>query len=163
MPKSFYAFISLVLTVFFLIPAAAQAQEYRTFETEYTEVYYERDEDIKRFLWRLSGREIDIYTYPGFAKNRIDRIVEKVQMLLDMYPERFKVDIFLRSRYERGDIAFYSKDNRSITVYADRITDNILAHELSHAMIYAHFKTPLPSKVQEILSQYVDMHLWSGE
>ena len=36
----------------------------------------------------------------------------------------------------------------------------VLAHEVAHAIINQYFAVPPPSKVQEILSQYVDKHLW---
>ncbi len=138
-------------------------QGYRKFDTRYTEIYYEKDDDIKQFLWRISGREVDFYTYPGFARSNVDRIVEKVQSLLDMYPEGFKVAIYLRSGYERGHIAFYSREGGSITIFADKVTQGILAHEISHAVIYEYFPVPPPKKAQEILSQYVDRNLWSGD
>jgi hypothetical protein len=144
------------------MPPASFGQGFKKFDTRFTEIYYENDDDMREFLWRISGREVDVYTYPGFAKSNIDRIVEKVQSLLDMYPEEFKVAIYLRPRYDKGHIAFYSEDANSITAYADRVTQNVIAHEISHAVIYDYFPVPPPKKAQEILSQYVDRHLWNG-
>ncbi|MFH1753624.1 MAG: hypothetical protein ABH875_05520 [Candidatus Omnitrophota bacterium] len=142
-------------------PLRAEGQMVKRFETRYTEIFYDSDEEIKSFFWRIGGKEIDIYAYPGFAKSRVDRIIEKVQSLLDMYPDGFKVAIYLRREYESGHIAFYRQEDRSITVYADRVTENVLAHEISHAVIHAYFGVSPPQKAQEILSQYVDKHLWS--
>ncbi|MBL7068600.1 MAG: hypothetical protein ISS34_01905 [Candidatus Omnitrophica bacterium] len=157
--KFFYALLIFFITTFLAIQAVAE-EDLKAFPTRYTDIHYKDDTNLKTFFRRISGAEIDIYTYPGLAKNRIDRIVEKVQALLDMYPEKFHFDIQIHPKYEKGNIAFYSKKDKSIIVYADRITDNILAHEISHAVIDVYFKTPPPSKVQEILSQYVDKHLW---
>ena len=157
-PLSYTVLIFAAITVSFT-PAAAQ--EYKTFETRYATLHYTNEEDLYRFLWRISGKHVDVHTYPGFAKSRIDRIVEKVQALLDMYPQRFHVNIRIEHAYEKGPIASYSNESRTITAYSDRITDGVLAHELSHAIIYSYFTSPPPKKIQEILSQYVDKHLWS--
>jgi len=156
----FFCALLIFFTAAFLTAHAAAEEDLKIFRTRYTDIHYEDDASLKAFFYRISGAEIDIYTYPGLAKNRIDRIVEKVQALLDMYPENLRFAIRIHPRYEKGNIAFYSRENRAIVVYADRITDNILAHEISHAVIYFYFKTPPPSKVREILSQYVDRHLW---
>lgn len=157
--RRFYTFLLLLALLLQASTAIADA-DFKFFKTKYATIRYCNEQDLKNFFFRISGREIDIYTYPGLAKSRVDRIVEKVQAILDMYPEGFSVVIHLFPEYEKGLIAFYSEGDGSITVYADRITENILAHEISHGIIHAYFNTPPPSKIQEILSQYVDKQLW---
>ncbi|MDB4349495.1 hypothetical protein OAA99_00915 [Omnitrophica bacterium] len=158
--KSFRTSLSFIFIALFAIPTQAAADTFKIFETKYTQIHYLQDEDMQQFLWRIGGKRIDVYTYPGFAKSRVDRIVEKVQSLLDMYPEDFKIAVYLRPQYEKGHIAFYRNENQSVVVYADRVTDNVFAHEISHAVINSYFESPPSSKVKEILSQYVDVHLW---
>lgn len=160
MRKFFYAILFFPL-IFLQTTFPTAAEEFKTFRTGYATIYYLSEKDLKQFFWRISGREIDIHIYPGLAKNRVDRIVEKVQAILDMYPERFHIDIYLYPKYTEGHVAFYSKKRKSITAYADKITDGVLAHEISHAVINSYFKSPPPEKVREILSQYVDRHLWA--
>jgi hypothetical protein len=57
-------------------------------------------------------------------------------------------------------VAFYSHGSRTIVISIDDITDRILAHEIAHAVICAYFLPPPPVRMQEILAQYVDKHLW---
>jgi hypothetical protein len=140
---------------------AEEAGEFQLFKTMYASLYYLHEEDLEAFLWRITGdEEIDIYSYPVVAKSRVDRIIEKIQSVLDMYPERFHIKVYIHRRYDRGPIAFYSHKTHSITTYADAITEKIFAHEAAHAIIRAYFKILPPKKIREMLSQYVDQHLW---
>lgn len=99
---------------------------------------------------------------PTLASHRIDRLVDRVQAILDMWPENFKVDIYLHNQsLEINDAAYYDDKSRSIHVFIENVSDGIMAHELAHANINQYFPIPPPSKMQEILSQYVDQNLWS--
>jgi hypothetical protein len=110
---------------------------------------------------------------PLLAKTRVDKIVETVSSLLDMHPLELHFTISLyRTQGEvaaaykalgmlsAAPVAFYSHGSRTIVVSIDDITDRILAHEIAHAVICAYFGLPPPVRMQEILAQYVDKHLW---
>lgn len=107
------------------------------------------------------------------AKNRVDRIVEKIAAILDMHPPDLHFSIYLYQTYRelentyrgmgimgKAPIAFYSHRTKAIYVSLENITDRILAHEIAHAVINFYFGTPPPGRMQEILAQYVDKHLW---
>jgi len=134
----------------------------KLFQTGYCDIYYKDDDALDGFLWRISGKRFDFSFEEDkvVARLTVDRLVYRVQSILDMFPEDFFIRITLSSKYKKGLIAFYEYDSNSITVYADKVTDGILAHEMGHAIISSYFDTPLPSKMQEILSQYVDKYLW---
>ena len=150
------------LIIFFAlsIQTAALAQEPKTFETNFITIRYSHYTDLSSFLWRISGLKSIAGTDEFTMKTRVDRIVQQVENILGMYPDNFHIDVILNSGYKQGDIALYSTAAKSITVYADVVTDGVLAHEIAHAVINAHFKVPPPQQVQEILCQYVDEHLW---
>ena len=136
--------------------------EFQVFQSAYTSIYYAYEADLEAFLWRITGDEdIDAYSYPGIAKERVDRIIEKVESILDMYPDGFRVKIYIHPEHQSGPLAYYSHGKNTITVYLDTITENILAHEISHAIIRSYFKILPPKKIREILSQYVDQYLRS--
>jgi len=137
-------------------------EEFQAFRTAYTTIFYTHEDDLQSFLWKITGdEEIDIYAYPGLAKSRVDRIVEKVQSILDMYPDRFRLKVYVYQTYDnRGPIAYYSHKTHSITTYADVVTDKVFAHEVAHAIIRSYFKILPPKHIREMLSQYVDQHLW---
>ena len=159
MAKFFYTVFLLSLVALDATPLMAE-EEFRTFRTGYATIYYADEKELKSFFRRISGNDMDLHAYPALAENRLDRIVEKVQALLDMYPSGFYVNIYVYPRYKKGHIAFYSEKTKSITTYADKISDGVLAHEIAHAVINAYFPSPPPTKVAEILCQYVDRHLW---
>jgi len=132
------------------------------FKTRYTTVYYPDEKDIDDFIWKLGGQRMELGANKGLASNRIDRIVERVEAILDMQPKDFKINIYLhRGLLESERIAFYDYKTRSIHISVDYATDGVTAHEIAHAVINYHFSTPLPDKMQEILTQYVDKYLWN--
>jgi hypothetical protein len=155
-----YLSIAALTFALLLSGSIAFCSETRSFETEYTTVHYQSEKQLCDFLWRIGRVKFKQCRDVSIAKKRIDRILDQVQMLLDMYPENFHVDIILREELENGYIAYYSNKAKEVEVNYNLVTDGVLAHELSHAVMNAYFKTPLPRKIQEILSQYVDRHLW---
>lgn len=149
--------LSLSQCAFLLRPAIAQE---KVFQTDYTDIHYSSYETFCDFLWRISGDRYNLCEDPILAKSRIDRIVERVQSILDMHPDNFHIRIDLYPAYEGGLIASYSHKNRLLKIFTDRVTDGVLAHEVAHAVISMYFPQPPPKKIQEILTQYVDKHLW---
>ena len=139
---------------------AADALAEKLLETRFAFIRYAADQDLSDFLWRVTGRRFMASEDVELAKIRVDEIVEKVQSLLGMYPEAFRVEIALGPPQEKSDVAYYSHETRSVTVAPNRVTDGVLAHEIAHAVICAYFAEPPPAKTQEILAQYVDRHLW---
>lgn len=103
-------------------------------------------------------------------------IVERVCRILDMYPPNLHFNIYIYTLqrdieklyfrmgashiFEKIPIAFYSHKSKTIYVSLENITSGVLAHEIAHAVINFHFHTPPPQRMQEILAQYVDKHLW---
>jgi hypothetical protein len=79
-----------------------------------------------------------------------------------MRPKNFKVKIYLAGELLGPNrVAYYQYRTKEIHVSVHLVTDGVLAHEIAHAVIDRYFATPPSSKVQEILTQYVDRHLWS--
>jgi len=140
----------------------ASAQSDKTFSTRYTTVHYTNDKDLSDFLWRLGGTRIDIAENRELASNRVDRILDRVQTILDMYPKKLRIDIFLtRDTSQHNDTAYYQNKDKSIYINVDKVSDGVFAHEVSHAVVDRYFSSTAPSKVQEIITQYVDRYLWS--
>ncbi len=152
--------ISLALLLFYSHTACALAP--KTFTTKYSVIYYAEDKDIDDFLWRLGGQRIQFAVDSALATQRVDRIVERVETILDMRPQNFNVSIYLsRSLVGPNKAAFYEQRTKSIHISVEHASDGILGHEIAHAVIGQYFASPPPSKVQEILTQYVDKYLWS--
>lgn len=132
-------------------PAALPQQ--KLFKTKYTQIYYAQDADLDDFIWRLGGKKLEFANDPNLASTRIDRLVSRVQMILDMWPEKFQVTIYLyRGPLEKNEAAYYEYRSQSIHVSIDHASDGILAHELAHAAIDQYFAVaPPPAKCRRSL------------
>lgn len=114
------------------------------------------------FLWKLGGERIDFLNNPQPASIRIDRIVDRIQSILGVIPRDLRFNIYLKRGTLKDDMkAYYDYKTKSIYISVDYASQGVLAHEIGHAIINKYFPSPLPSKVQEILMQYVDKYLWS--
>lgn len=140
----------------------SSTQHQKTFKTKYSTVHYADDKDIDDFVWRLGGQKLEFLNDPQLASNRIDRIISRVESILDMWPENLLIPIYLyRGTLKPNKVAFYEHKSKSIKVSIEYASDGVLAHEIAHAVINKHFSSSPPGKVEEILAQYVDKHLWS--
>ena len=160
MKRSLLIFPLIALLISSHIPLAFSWDISNTFATDYTVIHYKRNKDLNDFLWKIGDIDLDAGKNIALARERIDRLVERVEDILNMYPEDFRVHIYLKTGYSEGNIAFYSEATRTITIFVERVTDGVLVHEVAHAVIHAYFKTSPSRKVQEILCQYVDAYLW---
>ena len=134
----------------------------KLFKTKYTDIYYVDDKDIDAFIWRLGGQKMEFLNNSELASNRVDRIVNRVQTILDMWTEDFQVNIYLHQEaLGPNKVAYYEYKTASLHFSIEYATDGVVAHEMAHAIINQYFPSRAPSKMQEILSQYVDKHLWS--
>ena len=170
--------ICLPLTAYCLLfTVNCFAEEWaKTYGTQYATIYYSDDADIVKFT-RNIGSGLQLFSdgqdkNPLLAKNRVDRIVERVKQILDMHPPNLHFKIYIYPAYKelelkylsmgnfgKSPIAFYSHKNKAVYVSLSDITDGVLAHEIAHVVINFFFEVPQPARMQEILAQYVDRHL----
>ena len=172
----FFLIIALINVSFFVVPPVFAQEEWKTYESNCCTIQYSDAGHLETFTLRTGGFK---YTSKGLNDNpsnvikRVDEIMEKVQATLDMYPSDFHISILLYPDYQSVEkifrkftltgnipLAFYSHKTKSIYVNSDSVTDGVLAHEMAHAVINFYFKVPPPAKMQEILAQYVDLHIW---
>ncbi|OGX16781.1 MAG: hypothetical protein A3K83_04650 [Omnitrophica WOR_2 bacterium RBG_13_44_8b] len=153
---------SIVFALLFYCPTKAWAQSDKSFLTQYTTVYYSQDSDLDEFLWKLGGQRLEFTQNRELARNRIDRLVNRVNLILDMWPKNFRIFIHIeRGALEANRAAYYDEGAKTIHISVDYASDGVLAHEIAHAVINQNFSLPAPTKMKEILCQYVDAHLWS--
>ena len=154
----------IILSIFFLNATEAFCQPEKIFRTKYTTIHYLEDKDIDDFIWRLGGQRFE-FTYDFYlASSRVDRIVERVEAILDMRLKKTdNIDVYLMRAPANSDkpSALYEYKTKAIYVSIDNSSEGVFAHEVAHAVINRYFSPPPPSKIQEILTQYVDKYLWS--
>jgi hypothetical protein len=175
-------FLSIVLALLCLLifhsPLLAQ-DEARIHETQYASINYADEKDLITFTMNI-GTGLGFFRErpendPFLTKARLDKIVETVCTILEMHPLNLHFKIILSKTQAgvtslfrvlgiqgTGPIAFYSHSTRMIIVAIDNITDHILAHEIAHAVLCGYFGAPPPGRMQEVLAQYVDKHLWDN-
>ncbi len=159
--KRFFGIVSLFLPLIF-VPNIIWAESQKVFQTKYSIIHYSEDKDIDDFIWRLGGQRLEFTNDPQMASYRIDRLVDRVQTVLDMWPKNFQITVYLhRGPLSANKVAYYEKNTKAIHVSVDYASDGVVAHEIAHASIEQYFSISPPSKMQEILAQYVDKHLWN--
>lgn len=169
----------LILFLAPLYPAAGPASRDKTWNhsTYYSTIRYQDDELLYEFGRRIGGSANVLVRDRTKAKEliaeKVDRIVYRVRSLLDMHPPGFHFNIYLHGTMEElkgaymglgqvgeAPVAFYHHRTKTVHLTVEALTEGILAHEISHAVINSFYDPPLPARMQEILSQYVDRHLW---
>lgn len=169
--KAFIVFITLLLSV-----SSVSGGE---LSTRYTTISYDKDEIFRQFnkkltlgsLSYLMRHKVNITTEDE-VKNKIDIIIEKVEAILDMFPEDFKIKIVLlpstqevqkvykvTAKRDSDLIAFYTPKGKTVYLAVSDIRIGVLAHELGHAIMDAYFVVAPPSKIHEVLAQFVETHL----
>jgi hypothetical protein len=159
----------------FLPPALPAQESSKTYETRYAAISYAEIKELHTFTRNIGSGLSFLWENPEqnplLTKTQVDKIVETICSLLDMYPPNLRFGITLywtqaevtaayRAQGMSGaaPIAFYSHRTKKIAVAIDSINDNILAHEIAHAVVSAYFVMPPPARMQEILAQYMDKH-----
>lgn len=176
-----------ILLLVFLNFQVVAGEEWKTFHGRTVTIRY-HDEDQIRVLSKkirldfLDKKQVNIFqsTLPkgkdslyNQLEAKIETILKKVQFLLDMHPRKRvhftiqiysnqkELDQYYSSQYGIGEslLAFYDAEDDAVYLSLKDINERILAHEMAHMVIDKSFHVKLPMRVQEILAQYVDMHL----
>lgn len=169
----------VVIFAFLSVFATAALSDGGQLESRYATIIYDNDDLLREFnsgvrlgsLSYLMGRKGNM-TVADEVRNKIDVIVEKVQLVLEMYPKTFKYKVMLvasakevrrvyRSKYGRDVdfISFYSPGERSVYISTDDVNLRIFGHETAHAVIDQYFKVSPAVKIHEMLAKYAEAHL----
>ena len=103
---------------------------------------------------------------------KVDVIVEKTQVVLDMFPDKMLITLVLlpddddvsdvyKKKYgkEQDNIAFYSLSEKTIYISVDDTNLRVLAHEMGHAVTDLYFKVRPPYKIHELMAQFAEKHI----
>ncbi|MEW6101568.1 MAG: hypothetical protein AB1481_04665 [Candidatus Omnitrophota bacterium] len=187
---SYFVFVSLALTLEQLGVLSLERQQdnggkreiaWQEHRSGYLNIYFEPDADLKAIHKRLHRRLFYVNSpgkTPALADSRekiayrLDRLLERVMEVLDMYPaeRNLNIKVFKKRRelseeYYRifrkraNPKAFYVHKYRTIYASESDMTDTVIAHEMGHAVVDSYFRVIPPEKIGEMLANYVDMHL----
>jgi hypothetical protein len=172
----------LFLTIFFAFNALAMLSQplaAHEISSRYATIQYEKEDLLREFnrellLGSLSHlmRYKKNVTWQDEIKNKVDIIVERVILVLDMHPSEVRFKLVLlpteedvqqvyRAKYNRkvDYIAFYAPKDKTVYVSVNDIRIGVFAHELGHLIIDLFYETTTPSKIHEVLAQFVETHL----
>ena len=169
---------TVLLACLFMLVLFSPALGYEL-KTRYTTIAYDSEHHLRKFnkevvLGGLSYllRDRRSITADDEIKNKIDVIVERVEAILEMYPKEVKLTISLlpsedevqviyKRKYGKSVdfVSFYSPKDRTIFVSIKDVDLAVLAHEIAHSIIDLYYGVATPSKIHEVLAQYVESHL----
>jgi ribosomal protein L25 (general stress protein Ctc) len=160
--------------------APAGASDVGASRTYYSTIHYSDDGVLHEF-GRKIGTNAGAAAADGTEANKlaalnVDKLVFRVRSFLEMHPPGFHVNIRLhatsaelkeayRALGHSGPVpaAFYSHGTKTVHLAVETVSVGILAHEVSHAVINSFYDPPIPARMQEIISQYVDEHIRDTE
>jgi len=149
-------------------------------ETRYATVHYDNDQQLRKFnnelflsrnlTFRL--REKNIVTFQDEIAAKIDLLIDQVQVVLEMFPDKIKFDLLLFDNADEAQkelfhrygkkvdfISFYSRRDNTLYLSAKDAELKVVAHELGHVVLEHYFKNSPPVKIHELLAQYAASHI----
>lgn len=156
------------------------SSNWKSFESKYFTVYYRPDANLYGVERRLKKRAYYFgkETLSGDASvedkigYRLDYLFRRACETLDMFPGSGKIkvkimedgseleDEYFKIFGTREEMkAFYVHRFGTIYTSEEDISDSVIVHEISHAIIDNYFAVVPPKKISEIMATYVDTHL----
>ncbi len=161
----------------FGLAATLQAQEQ---SSRYATLSYSDNGVLREFNDNLrlnrklnySKRKKNVTTVADEVLAKTDIIIEKVQVVLDMFPNKYHIRLVVladssdvgavyKKHYgKRVDhIAYYSLSEKTIYISADDANLRVLAHEVGHSVVDHFFKVRPPYNIHELMAQFAEKHV----
>ena len=141
---------------------------------------YEDEKTLKRFNDELYfGRSLrrtllkkNIVTTEDEAMAKIDIVIEKAQIVLDMFPNNMHITVEIlpdagavaavyKQKYGRkaNHIAYYSLSEDTIYISAKDASLEVFSHEVGHAVVDHFFEVRPPYNIHELMAQFTAKHI----
>ncbi|MFZ5907430.1 MAG: hypothetical protein ACOYVJ_08505 [Nitrospirota bacterium] len=166
----------LTILLIFSFTSASWAFELKS---RFCTIVFSSEEVIRKFNKELSLGRLSYLmknrhsiTAEDEAGNKVDVIVERVETILEMFPRDVQFTIVLlpsekevqaayRNKYGRNVdyIAFYAPKDKTMYVSVRDVDVGVFAHETAHVIIDFYYGISTPTKIHEVLAQYVETHL----
>ncbi len=178
MNKILFPCISLFLffLLFFFAPAAYALEQ----SGRYVTVYYADKKLLHGFNDRLIlGRRLayilrkqNPVTVRDEVLAKIDIVIEKAEVVLDMFPDNLHINLVLLPSSDAVDaeykrkygknvnyISYYSLSEKTIYMSVEDMRLQVLAHEIGHAIVDHYFKVRPPYAIHELMAQFTEKHI----
>jgi hypothetical protein len=104
---------------------------------------------------------------------KVDIIIEKVQIVLDMFPDNYHVQLVLlptaadvaaiyKQKYGKdvNHIAYYSISEKTIYISSVDACLRVVAHEVGHSVVDHYFQQIRPPyNIHELMAQFAEQHV----
>ena len=177
MNKSLFSYIYLIFIGCFAFSQPAFAEEAKG---RYVTLQYDGKRLLREFNDKLIiGRKLsammrkeNVETVEDEVLAKVDLVIEKTQVVLDMFPDKFHLTLVLLSddgdvadmyqqKYgkRQKNIAYYSLSEKTIYISVDDTNLRVLAHEVGHAVADFYFEVRPPYKIHELMAQFAEKHI----
>lgn len=176
MTRSRLSVLLLFLWLFgiaFTVQAQEQESRYATLSYSDKSVLREFNDNLRlnRKL-NYSKRKKNVTTVADDVLAKTDIIIEKVQVVLDMFPNKYHIRLVVlpdssdvaavyKKHYGKrvNHIAYYSLSEKTIYISADDANLRVLAHEIGHSVVDHFFKVRPPYNIHELMAQFAEKHV----
>ena len=165
--------LSAIILLTYVPHAHAIKSRYVTLKYPNQQVLKEFNDNLRlpRSLSQRIKRR-NVVTVEDQVISKIDFIVEKVEIVLDMFPDNLKFNLVLLptrkdvaqvfyQNYGKkvNHIAYYSLSQKTIYISVDDTKLRVIAHEIGHMVVDHFFDVRPPYKVHELMAQYAELHV----
>lgn len=168
------------ILLFLLCAVSAQPSLAAEAKSRYVTLHYDSKRTLREFNDKLIiGRKLssmmrkrNIETVEDEVLAKVDLVVEKTEVVLDMFPAHMHLTLVLleddddvEDKYaekygkRQDNIAFYSLSENTIYISADDTSLRVLAHEMGHAVVDLYFEVRPPYKIHELMAQFAEKHI----
>lgn len=178
MNKKFLHCITIqIILALFCIPPDVQGFESKS---RYVTLQYASKDQLREFndelyisrSLRRMMRKKNIVTIEDEVLAKIDIIIEKAQVVLDMFPDTLHIGVVLladadevaevyKNNYgsSASHIAYYSLKQKTIYISIDDTNLEVFSHEVGHAVVDHYFKVRPPHNIHELMAQFTAKHI----
>jgi hypothetical protein len=152
--------------------AGQQKSRYATLSYPNREVLQEFNENLRLNRKLNYAMRKNVVTVADEVLAKLDIIIEKVQIVLDMFPDYYHVRVVLladdddvariyKKKYGKraSHIAYYSLSEKTIYVSVDDTKLRVIAHEIAHSVVDHYFKVRPPYNIHELMAQFAEKHV----
>lgn len=176
--SSFLKILSLLL--FTALSLSPPSESLAQGKSRYVTLHYASRQALHDFNDQLIlGRKLRYYlkkknivTVEDEVLAKLDIIIEKAEVVLDMFPENLHITVVIlptrrdvaavyKKKYNKrvNHIAYYSLSEDTIYISADDTKLRVIAHEIGHAVVDHYFKVRPPYNIHELMAQFTEKHI----
>lgn len=168
-----FLFLLLVFQVPFTARAAEAKSRYLTLKYEDKKILRDFNDELmlsRKLSYYLSNKKIVTAEDEVLAK--LDIIIEKAEIVLDMFPANLHLTVvllptssdvalmYMKKYGKQADhIAYYSFKEDTIYISVDDTKLQVIAHEIGHAIVDHYFQVRPPYNIHELMAQFTEKHI----